>query len=283
MWSEILTKLAAPCSAPAISKPCLPRAGASGSAQPPLLLAGVFLIRYAVEQALLGPAARCVARRPARHGTAGGRRVADAPRVARHFPARSAPTRPPAGLAAGGTAILFGAAYGAGPFYRPAAAAARIPPAWPPRHSIALTSALRYGPLTAATGIVGAFATPALVTTQEPSLPGLFAYLFVVSAAALRGVVTPPGPGSAGPTMAAGALWVWLTALAGGPDLWAAAAFVIAAAALNLVLLPAAALDHPVGRRLAWVPIAVIAVAGLELEIRIPAPRRASPCSCCRR
>jgi uncharacterized membrane protein len=238
-----------------------------------LLLAGVFLIRYAVEQELLGPAARCVL--AALLGTA---LLAAAEWLTRHEPpAIPGPFRAdqaPAGLAAGGTAILFGAAYGAGPFYD------LLPPPLAffllaAASFIALAAALRYGPLTAATGIVGAFATPALVTTEEPSLPGLFAYLFVVSAAALAVVRYTAWTWLGWATMAAGALWVWLIALAGGSDLWAAAAFVIAAAALNLVLLPPAALDHPIGRRLAWVPIAVIAVAGLELEIQDPgdAPR----------
>ncbi len=90
----------------------------------------------------------------------------------------------PSGLAAGGTAILFGAAYGAGPFF------GLLPPllafaAMAGAALVALAAALRYGPLTAATGIVGAFATPALVATDTPSLPGLFCYLLLVSVAAL--------------------------------------------------------------------------------------------------
>ena len=68
-----------------------------------------------------------------------------------------------------------------------------------------------------------------------------------------------------------------LAAFSGGQDLWAAAAFVPVAAALNLVLLPPAALDHPIGRRLAWVPFAAIGAAGLVLETQVPgtAPRLA--------
>ena len=40
----------------------------------------------------------------------------------------------------------------------------------------------------AVVGLVGAFATPALVSTEDPSLPGLFAYLLVVVAAAMAAV-----------------------------------------------------------------------------------------------
>ena len=162
-----------------------------------LLLAGVFLVRYAVEQEFLGPAARC--------GLAallGLILLAGAEFLHRHegpplvgpFPVDQAPS----GLAAGGTAILFGSAYGAGPFF------GLLPPllalaAMAAASLVALGSALRYGPLTAATGIAGAFATPALVATQSPSLPGLFAYLLIVSAAACRWFAAPPGLGSHGP------------------------------------------------------------------------------------
>ena len=40
-----------------------------------------------------------------------------------------------------------------------------------------------------------------------------------------------------------------------------------AAAALNLGLLPGAALDHPIGRRLAWVPCAALGATGLLLAM----------------
>jgi uncharacterized membrane protein len=79
-----------------------------------LLLAGVFLIRYAVEQELLGPAARCVLA-----ALLGAALLAAAEWLTRHeAPAIPGPFRidqtPPA-LAAGGTAVLFGAAYWRGP------------------------------------------------------------------------------------------------------------------------------------------------------------------------
>jgi uncharacterized membrane protein len=230
-----------------------------------LLLAGVFLIRYAVEEELLGPGARCVL-----GGLLGVALLAAAEWLTRHEPPSVAGPfhidQAPSGLAAGGAAILFGAAYGAGPFYE------LLPPllafaAMAAASFIAMAAALRYGPLTAVIGIAGAFVTPALVTTENPSLPGLFAYLFVVSAAALSVVRYTAWTWLGWATTIAGAAWVWLAALQGGPDLWAAAAFVPAAATLNLFLLPAAALDHPVGRRLAWVPFAIIGAAGLVLEI----------------
>ena len=233
-----------------------------------LLFAGVFLVRYAVEQSLLGPASRC--------GLAallGFALLGAAEWLKRHdtqpIPGPFSVDQAPPGLAAGATAILFGAAYGAGPFYE------LLPPllafgAMAAASLIGLAAALRYGQLTAAIGIVGAFVTPALVATEAPSLPGLFAYLFVVSAVALLVVRHTAWTWLGWATMAADAIWIGFVALMGAPDPWPAAIFMPAAAALNLVLLPAAALDHPIGRRLAWVPFALLGVAGLVLEAAVP-------------
>jgi hypothetical protein len=129
-----------------------------------LLFAGIFLVRYAVEQELLGPAARCGFAALLGFLLLGGAEFLhrhEGPPLVGPFRVDQAPS----GLAAGGTAILFGAAYGAGPFY------GLLPPllglaAMAAASLIALASALRYGPLTAATGIAGAFATPALIATQ---------------------------------------------------------------------------------------------------------------------
>jgi uncharacterized membrane protein len=251
-----------------------------------LLFAGVFLVRYAAEQGLLGPATRC--------GLAallGFALIAGAEWLKRHEgPAVAGPFRvdqAPAGLAAGGTAILFGASYGAGPYYDllpPLLAFAFMAAA----SLIGLAASLRYGQLTAAVGIVGAFVTPALVATNDTSVPGLFAYLFVVSAAALLVVRHTAWTWLGWATTIAGAVWVCLAAVGNAPDPWAAAAFVPAAAALNLLLLPAAALEHRVGRRLSWVPFAALGAAGLVLEALVPgvAPRAAlfllSPIAVCK-
>ncbi|MGE0225802.1 MAG: DUF2339 domain-containing protein [Acetobacteraceae bacterium] len=224
-----------------------------------LLMAGVFLIRYAVEQELLGPAVRCVLA-----ALLGGSLIgAGAWLRLRQFggPADQAP---PA-LAAGGVAILFGAAYGAGPLY------GLMPPVFDfvllAGVSLAgLALSLRFGPLVAAVGIAGAFVAPALIETQDPSLPGLFLYLLFVSAAALAVVRYTAWVWLGWVTTIAGAVWV-LLALVTGPsvDAWAPAFFVPAVAALNLALLPPEALDHRIGRRLAWVPLAVLGAAGLLL------------------
>ena len=129
-----------------------------------------------------------------------------------------------------------------------------------------LALSLRHGQLVAAAGIVGAFVTPALVQTEHPSLPGLFIYLLFVTAAALAVVRYTAWVWLGWGSTIAGAVWV-LLAIAGGvgDEAWAPALFVPAAAALNLALLPAEALERAVGRRLAWAPVAALGVAGLLL------------------
>ncbi len=222
-----------------------------------LLMSGVFLIRYAVENALLGPAARCVAA-----CLLGIALLAGAEWLRRRPPAGGAP----GALAAGGIAVLFGAAYGAGVLY------VLVPPAigfalLAAAAGAGLLASLRYGQLAAAVGVTGAFATPLLIATADPSMPAFFAYLLAVTAASL-GVMryaawTWLGWAAAG----AGAAWVVLVATdMPVPDAWAAALFVPAAAALNLALLPPQALDHAVGRRLSWIPFAALGLAGLVLE-----------------
>jgi uncharacterized membrane protein len=235
-----------------------------------LVFAGVFLVRYAVERGLLGPAARCTAAALLGVGLLAG---------AEWLKRRETPVAPgpfrfdeaPGGLAAGGTAVLFGACYGAGPFY------GLLPPLvafvlMAASSLVGLAAALRFGPLAAAVGIVAAFVTPALVATATPSLPGLFAYLFLVSVAALLTVRHTAWTWLGWATTIAGAIWICAGAIPNTPDRWAVAAFVAAAAGLHLALLPREALDHPIGRRLSWVPFLVLGAAGLLLESLTPGP-----------
>ena len=228
-----------------------------------LVLAGVFLIRYAVDQGLLGPGPRCVLA-----GLLGVALIAAAEwlrgREILH-PAVADNASP--GLAASGVAVLFGASYGASAMYGLV----------PPQAGFVLMAAasvagialsLRYGQVVAAIGLLGAFVTPGLVNTENPSIPGLYGYLLFVTAAALAVVRYTAWIWLGWATTIAGAIWVALAILGGaGSDVWAPALFVPAAAALNLGLLPAAALDHPIGRKLAFIPCAALGAAGLSLAI----------------
>ncbi len=233
-----------------------------------LLMAGVFLIRYAVEQEMLGPPVRC-----ALAFLLGGVLIAAAEWMRRHdlpVPGLPADQAQPA-LAAGGVAVLFGAAYGTGPLYQlvPTLAGFILLAA---ASLSGLALSLRFGQLVAAVGVAGSFVAPALIETQSPSLPGLFAYLLFVTAAALAVVRTTAWIWLGWATTVAGAAWVVIAAAtAPGIDDWAAALFVPASALLYLLLLPPAALDHAIGRRLIWVPTAALGLAGLLLTLAHPA------------
>ena len=231
-----------------------------------LLFAGVFLVRYAAEEGWLGPAVRCVAL--ALLGVAlvvGGLFLARRPVKGLPFPDQA-----PAGLAAGGVVMLFGAAYAASVVY------ALVPSfigfvLMAAASLVGLVLSLALGPLVAVVGIAGAFVTPALVQTEAPSLPGLFGYLLFVAAAALAVVRYSAWSWLGWATTIAGAGWVMFVAVsAPGYESWAPALFVPALAALHLVLLPQAALEGPIGRKLAWIPVAVVGAAGLLLALVDP-------------
>ena len=230
-----------------------------------LLLAGVFLIRYAVDEGLLGPATRCAL--AALLGIAllvGAEWLRRREALEQVLKDRAAP-----GLAAGGVAILFGAAYGAGVLYD------LVPPLigfalMAAASFIGMAVSLRHGQLVGAVGIAGAFVSPALVQTQDPSLPGLFLYLLLVTTAALAVVRYTAWIWLGWATTIAGAIWVLLGLATGAHgEIWAAALFVPAAAALNLALLPPAALEHPIGRYLSWVPCAALGAVGLIVQLAV--------------
>ena len=121
------------------------------------------------------------------------------------------------GLAAGGVAVLFGAAYGAGVLY------GLVPPLvgfalMAAASLVGLAISLRHGQLVGAVGIAGAFVSPALVQTEQPSLPGLFLYLLFVTAAALAVVRYTAWIWLGWATTIAGAVWVLLVLADGHAD-----------------------------------------------------------------
>lgn len=241
-----------------------------------LLLAGVFLVRYAVEEGWLGPAVRCVlAMLLGLALLAGAEWLRRRPAPVRDEPADpEAPTPPellladhgPAALAAGGVAVLFGAAYATGAMY------GLVPPLvgfvlMAAASLVGLFASLRFGPLVGLVGVAAAFATPALVETTTPNAPGLFGYLLFVTAAAVAVVRFSAWAWLGWIATIAGAVWVGLSATGAlGTEYWAPGLFVPAAAALHLLGLPRAALDHPVGLRLSWVPFLALGLAGVILS-----------------
>ncbi|HTO63058.1 MAG TPA: DUF2339 domain-containing protein [Bradyrhizobium sp.] len=159
-----------------------------------LALGGFFLVRYSIEAGLLGPAVRTVL----------GGLFALALLIAGESTRRNEsvstiaalPTANiPAILTAAGTAVAFAtvyAAYALYDFLAPASAFLLL-------GLVALgtlAAALLHGPALAGLGIAGAFATPLLVSSNEPDYWALYIYLAVVTAAAFA--------------LARARLWRWL-------------------------------------------------------------------------
>jgi len=167
-----------------------------------LALGGIFLVRYSIEQGWIGPGVRVtlgallavaligtgewLRRRENRAGIAG-------------LPAADIPSI----LTAAGTTVAYAtafAAYALYDFIGPAAAFALLGIV----ALATLAAALLHGPALAALGLVGAEATPLLVTTEVPNYWALYIYLAVTTAAAF--------------VLARARLWRWLaiTAVAFG-------------------------------------------------------------------
>jgi len=159
-----------------------------------LALGGIFLVRYSIEQGLIGPGVRVTL--GALLGAAlvtGGewmRRQENRAGIA-GLPGAHIPSI----LTAAGTTVSYAtvfAAYALYDFIGPAAAFVLL-------GIVALATlgaALLHGPALAALGLVGAEATPLLVSTGKPNYWALYIYLAVVTAAAFA--------------LARARLWRWL-------------------------------------------------------------------------
>jgi uncharacterized membrane protein len=147
-----------------------------------LALGGFFMVRYSIEAGLLGPGVRVLL----------GGVFALALLVAGELMRRSESTSSievlpiadiPAILTAAGTAVAFAtvyAAYALYDFLAPASAFVLL-------GLVALgtlAAALLHGPMLAGLGIVAAFGTPLLVSSEQPDFWALYIYLAIVTAAA---------------------------------------------------------------------------------------------------
>ncbi len=201
-------------------------------------LAGLFMIRYSMENGLFGPLARVISGL-----LLGAGLIAAGDWLARRMPSSdpvAAGAMPPVSsqtaLIGSGVCTLFTASYGAYAFYGLIGPL----PAFVLLSLIAfaaLLMALRHGPIIALIGLVGALAVPALVAGQENPAPlELFLYLAAVVATCLA-VVRYRGWWWLGWVALAGAMLWTLLWLAGSPadgDTLVTGAF----AFLVLMLLP---------------------------------------------
>jgi len=159
-----------------------------------LALGGFFLVRYSIEAGLLGPRVRTFLGglfALALLGVGEWTRRKESLAEIAALPIANIP----AILTAAGTAVAFAtvyAAYALYDFIGPATAFVLL-------GMVALgtlAAALLHGPALAGLGVVGAFATPILVSSQKPDFWALYVYLAIVTAAALG--------------LARARLWRWL-------------------------------------------------------------------------
>ncbi|QZH75820.1 MAG: DUF2339 domain-containing protein [Erythrobacter sp.] len=162
-----------------------------------LAAGGIFLVIYAIEQGLMGPEVRTAL------SFVFGLLLLGAAEAAYQFEERVADPRVRQALAGAGLATLYAAFYLAGAQYGligPGLAFAGL--ALVTAVALALTS--RFGLPTAVLGLLGGFATPVLVASEEANVPVLAFYLALLTA------------GLALTAKRMGQRWLGLAAMAGG-------------------------------------------------------------------
>ncbi len=147
-----------------------------------LALGAIFLVRYTVEQGLLGPGVRIFLA-----GVFAAALIAAGEWTRRNEIAAGIAAIPsqhiPSILTAAGTIAAYATVYAAYALYgflSPGAAFILLGVV----ALATLAAALLHGPALAGLGLAGAFLTPTLVATQEPNFWALYLYLIVVNAAA---------------------------------------------------------------------------------------------------
>jgi len=163
-----------------------------------LALGGIFLVRYTIQQGLLGPGVRvmlgallAVALVAAGEWARRRENLSGLPGL----PAASIPSI----LTAAGTVVAYATVYAAYALYGflPPAAAFILLGAVA---LLTLAAALLHGPALAGLGVVGAFVAPLLVASDEPDYWSLYIYIAVVTAAAFA--------------LARARMWRWLAVTA---------------------------------------------------------------------
>ncbi len=183
-----------------------------------LAFAGFFLVKYSIENDLVGPEMRVVL-----GGLLGLALLAAAHWVGYRVSVESA-ERIAQSLAGAGIAVLYVSAYAASVLY------GLLPPllgfiAMIAVTAIAVVLSLRHGPPIALLGLIGGFLTPALIRSDQPSAMLLFLYLYLVFAALIVLVRRKGWWPLAFPALLLAFLWVvaWIFSDAFRPDevLWA--------------------------------------------------------------
>lgn len=178
-----------------------------------LILSAFFLVRYSIEQGLLGPGVRCVL--AALFGLA----LLAASELTRFLPKVAEDERVAQALAGAGVASLYGTLYMASEMYAlisPLVAFALLVMVT----MAALGLSLRRGPPTAIMGLIGGFATPYLADTGSGNVTALLVYLGLLMAG-LFALALHRG-------------WLWLAlAATGGSVVWSVGLMASGAAGLD--------------------------------------------------
>lgn len=201
-----------------------------------LALGSVFLVKYSIERGWMGPAVRVLL------GGALGLALSLGGEALRRRPLQRAvaairPDYVPPALTSAGLFALFASVYAAYELY------ALIPPLaafllLAAVSFLAVVLALLQGPFVALLGLLGGFATPALVAATRPEAWALFPYLLVLSAAALFLVRTQGWWWLALATLAGAALWplAWFAGTWTARDAVPVALYILSVAALFLLV-----------------------------------------------
>jgi len=200
-----------------------------------IALAGVFLVKYASDQGLLGPATRTSLGFVLGLAlTCGGEWVRRNPK---HGLAKIAPgSYVPQAVTAAGLFMAFAsvfAAYGLYELLAPLVAFAALA-------AIALAAfalSLLQGPFVALLGLIGGLATPALVSTDAPAALGLFSYVAMIVGACLAVVRYQRWWWLAFAAIGGGAVWafLWLTIEHTPRDVFVTGVYLIVLAAMSLL------------------------------------------------
>lgn len=207
-----------------------------------LFLAGAFLVKYTFDRGLLGPAARVLI------GTAFGAALLAAGEWLR----RRAPYVAQ-GLTAAGVADLFACFLAATNLYHlvsPAVGFSLLVGAT----ALAIVLSLRQGPFVALLGLVGGFATPALIGAAEPRPGPLFGYLLLLELGLLLLTRRRGWWPLTALTMLGAFFWaaLWLTRLQPGDTLFIGPFLLASSAALLASTWPARVVAAgPAGSRIA--------------------------------
>lgn len=224
-----------------------------------LVLAGFFLVRYSIENGLLGPLARTLL------ATAFAAVLIAGSEVTRRLPATRDDPRVAQALAGAGTASFYATLYMAAQIYHlvssPTAFVLMLFVT-----ALGMALSLRHGPPTAVMALVGGFAAPLVAGFDAAGIGPLLVYLGLFIAALFGLAIHRGWAWLALAATAAGFAWInFLVAMVSGDQLAAVGGFILILAVGASAALPAT------GTRLPWLRLAPLVAGLVQLIALAPA------------